>query len=81
MVLPGYQNKGIGKRLLQAIENEFKGRRFELYTGAKSEENLALYEKCGYVRFKTEQATLGLTFVYMEKTPDKNNDLLIASGR
>ena len=30
MVQPGYQNKGIGKRLLQAIENEFEGKRFEL---------------------------------------------------
>ena len=76
MVLPGYQNEGIGKHLLQAIESEFKGRRFELYTGARSEKNLALYEKCGYVRFKTEQATPGLTFVYMEKTSGRNNDLL-----
>ena len=73
IVLPDYQNRGIGKSLLRAIENEFEGKRFELYTGARSEKNLALYEKCGYVRFKTEQATPDLTFVYMEKTPAKNN--------
>ena len=67
MVLPGYQDRGIGKRLLQSIENEFHGKRFELYTGMKSEKNLALYEKCGYARFKTEDASPGLTLIYLEK--------------
>ena len=36
MVHPDFQNQSIGKRLLQAIESEFPGRRFELFTGAKS---------------------------------------------
>ena len=67
IVLPGFQNRGIGKRLLRAIENEFQGKRFELSTGAKSEKNLALYEKCGYTRFKTEEASPGLTLVYLDK--------------
>jgi GNAT superfamily N-acetyltransferase len=69
MVLPGYQGKGIGKRLMQAMEAEFRGKRFELYTGAKSAKNLALYEKWGYARFRTEEAAPGLTLVYMEKPP------------
>ena len=67
MVLPGYQNRGIGRMLLQSIENEFHVRRFELYTGAKSEKNLTLYEKCGYSRFKTEEAAPGLIMVFLEK--------------
>jgi ribosomal protein S18 acetylase RimI-like enzyme len=67
MVLPGYQDRGLGKRLLREIENEFLGKRFELYTGEKSEKNLALYERCGYRRFKTEEAAPGLTLVYLEK--------------
>ena len=67
MVLPDYQNKGIGKRLLQTIENEFPNRRYWLITGHKSEKNLNLYEKHGYSRFKTEEAAPGLTFVYLEK--------------
>jgi predicted N-acetyltransferase YhbS len=37
IVSPAHQNKGIGKQLLQAIENEFQGKRFELFTGSKSE--------------------------------------------
>jgi len=69
IVLPEYQNKGIGKRLLQAVEDEFRGRRYELFTGEKSEKNLRLYEKCGYTRFKREEVTPELTFIYLEKQP------------
>ena len=69
MVLPGYQNRGLGKRLLQSIEGEFPGGKFELYTGSKSEKNLAFYENNGYVRFKTAEAAPGLTLVYLEKLP------------
>jgi len=36
MVLPDYQNKGVGRRLLAAIEKEFQGKRFELITGSKN---------------------------------------------
>jgi hypothetical protein len=53
--------------MLQAVENEFHVKRFELFTGLKSVKNLALYEKCGYVRFKTEDASPGLTLAYLEK--------------
>jgi len=69
MTLPDYQNKGIGKELLQAIEQEFPGKRYWLMTGHKSEKNLRLYKKCGYVIFKTEAVTPELDFVYMEKLP------------
>ena len=67
MVLPDFQNRGIGKRLLQAIENKFSGKRYWLTTGDKSEKNLKLYEKYGYTRFKTEKIEPGLTFVHLEK--------------
>ena len=67
MVLPAYQNRGMGKRLLQAIESEFKGNRFELFTGEKSEKNLSLYAKSGYTQFKTEEAVSGLSLIYLEK--------------
>ncbi|MCL1879048.1 MAG: GNAT family N-acetyltransferase [Actinomycetia bacterium] len=67
MVLPGYQNKGLGRRLLQAIEGEFPGRRFELYTAAQSEKNLALYSKCGYTPFRAEKTASEPSFVHLEK--------------
>ena len=67
MVLPDYQNKGIGKRLLLEIEGKYNGKRYWLTTGNKSEKNLTLYEKLGYNRFKIEEVAPGLTFVYLEK--------------
>lgn len=67
MVLPDYQNQGIGKRLLQAIENEFYGKKYWLTTGGKSKKNLKFYEKNGYIPFKTQEITPGLTLVYLEK--------------
>jgi ribosomal protein S18 acetylase RimI-like enzyme len=67
MVLPGYQNRGIGKRLLKAIEDEFPNKRYWLITGHKSEKNLRLYEKHGYTRFKTEEAAPWLTLIHLEK--------------
>jgi len=38
MVMPEHQIQGLGKSLLSSIEAEFQGRRFELYTGFKSED-------------------------------------------
>ena len=67
IVLPAYQNRGLGKRLLRAIEQEFPGKRYELFTGAKSAKNLTLYEKSGYVRYKEEQKSPGLVLIYLEK--------------
>ena len=69
MVFPEYQNRGIGKSLMTAIEAAFPHKRYELFTGAKSEKNIALYEKRGYRRFKEKEEAPGLTFVYMEKFP------------
>lgn len=67
IVHPDYQNKGIGRKLMEAIEKCFKGVSYELFTGYLSEKNLAFYEKLGYKRFKTERVTDNLQLVYMEK--------------
>ncbi|WP_040950672.1 GNAT family N-acetyltransferase [Gorillibacterium massiliense] len=66
MVHPDHQNKGIGKMLMSAIEGSFPHSRYELFTGSKSESNIAFYEKLGYKTFK-EKAISGITFVYFEK--------------
>jgi ribosomal protein S18 acetylase RimI-like enzyme len=67
IVHPEHQNRGIGGRLLTEIQKRFEGARFELFTGHKSEKNLALYEKHGFHRFKTERASEKLMLVYLEK--------------
>jgi ribosomal protein S18 acetylase RimI-like enzyme len=76
IVLPEYQNKGIGKALMKAMENQFKNnvKRYELFTGARDPRNLYLYDQLGYKYFKTEKYNNVISYVYMEKAlyrPDK----------
>ena len=68
IVHPSFQNKGIGKTLLQAAENLFPDtQRFELFTGDKSEKNLYLYTKSGYKAFKQILVTPNITLIFLEK--------------
>jgi len=68
IVHPDFQNRGIGTRLMNEIESYFsKARRFELFTGYKSERNIYLYKKLGYQIFKREKVNKNLELVYMEK--------------
>ena len=63
-VHPDHQNRGIGTALMCALEGRFpNARRFELFTGHKSEGNIRLYQRLGYAVFKQE----GM-LVFMAKT-------------
>ena len=53
IVNPHYQNQGIGTMIMKSIEDSFKGnKRYELFTGHKSNRNLNLYNKIGNKEFK-----------------------------
>jgi ribosomal protein S18 acetylase RimI-like enzyme len=70
-VLPERQKQGIGTALLNAIEEFFPGcRRMELFTALKSEHNIRLYQKCGYVQFKRggQDCGVDIEVVFLEKT-------------
>ena len=67
MVNPNHQNKGIGKMLMNAIEGLFPKSRYELFTGSKSEKNIALYEKLGYKAFRERIINPDFSLVYLEK--------------
>jgi ribosomal protein S18 acetylase RimI-like enzyme len=72
IVIPEYQNRGLGTRLMYAIEEHFKlANRYELFTGDKSARNLHLYKKLGYHEFKRIRVNDQITMVYLEKF--KNN--------
>ncbi|RZS92296.1 GNAT family N-acetyltransferase [Aquimarina brevivitae] len=63
-----FRNKGLGKQLMNAIESEFiTAKRFELFTGHKSERNLYLYKKLGYKIFDKKKVNDKLTFIFLEK--------------
>jgi GNAT superfamily N-acetyltransferase len=70
IVHPGSQGGGIGTRLMRALERrrEFaQTRRFELFTGHRSEGNIRLYERLGYRRCREQAVSPAVTLVFMEK--------------
>ncbi|MDR2888274.1 MAG: GNAT family N-acetyltransferase [Lachnospiraceae bacterium] len=68
MVLPDLQGRGIGTGLLKAIEQVCPHKRYELFTSTKSERNIKLYERLGYVKFREQDAGNDLRFIYLCKT-------------
>ena len=67
MVHPDLQRMGLGSALLEAMEEEFPGKRYELFTSTRSVGNIRLYKRLGYRIFKEEQISDELCFVYLEK--------------
>lgn len=67
MVHPGWRRRGLGGRLLRAIEAQAPGRRYELFTSSLSLGNLRLYEGLGYVRFKESSPGANPGLIYLEK--------------
>jgi len=69
IVHPDYRRRGIGTALLNLIETCFPtARRFELFAGHKSQNNIRLYERAGYRAVRQEQVSQKVTLVFMEKT-------------
>ena len=67
IVQPGYQNKGLGKRLLNAAENLFPHSRCELNVAKRMNKNITLYTRCGFIPFKEVEDEFGRSFIFMEK--------------
>lgn len=68
-VLPEFQGRGIGRRLLEFAEDEARRQGYRdiyLYTHEKMTENQALYRKIGYVEYD-RRFEKGLSRVYMKK--------------
>lgn len=77
-VHPEFQRKGIGRKLLEGIQEHFpKAGGFELATGKFSVKNIRLYEKAGFRIYK-EKKMGDITLVFMKKSrtgifPDKTS--------
>ncbi len=68
MVHPYFRGRGIGRRLLQEIEQAFpQSRRFEAKTGQQSKRNHFQLGKLGYRQYKTEPFSPTITWVYFQK--------------
>ena len=77
IVHPDFQNKGIGKNLLEFIEKYFididSNIEFKLFTGYKSSKNIHLYKKSGYVEYKSEKISENLEFIHFKKICNNKN--------
>ncbi len=67
IVHPEHAGQGIGQQLLQTIEDKFKNHRLELFTEHRSEKNVYLYKKLGYLECRRKIISDELTLVYLEK--------------
>jgi ribosomal protein S18 acetylase RimI-like enzyme len=68
IVHPEYQNRGLGSRLMEAVEQARpEGTHCELFTGHRSIRNLYLYRKLGYRESRREPVSSELTMVFMRK--------------
>ncbi len=68
IVHPYFQRRGIGTQLMVAVEGEFPNvKRFELFTGIKSENNIRFYERLGYKTSGTKHLSSRVDLVFMEK--------------
>ncbi|GGZ87695.1 GNAT family N-acetyltransferase [Streptomyces subrutilus] len=70
-VHPRLQGHGLGARLLRAVEEALAGHdgtvRFRLHSGHRSESNLRLYRKAGYLAVGGRTASDGVQLVILEK--------------
>ena len=67
---PDFENLGIGKKIMEFIENEFSDAKiFSLETPHKSFKNHYFYEKLGYARTgKIEELSESLSLIYYQKS-------------
>lgn len=75
-VAPDLQGRGIGSALLRAVEAAHAGRadRYALFTGYRSEGNLRLYARLGYVETGRDADPAGITLVHLGKPAPRSAD-------
>lgn len=66
-VHPANQRQGVAMRLMAAVEELVPAAGYALYTGHRSEGNLRLYARLGYVEVRREVVSADLSFVHMLK--------------
>lgn len=67
-VHPDMQNQGIGTALMKEIEKKYHPKRYKLFVGSKSDNNIRLYQKLGYDIYQKDKYECGdIEIFYMEK--------------
>ena len=69
IVHPDNQRKGIGSALLKRVEASMPAvLRYELFTGSKSEANIRLYHRHGYLITRNRELSPTVSITFMEKS-------------
>ncbi|WP_323054059.1 glutamine-hydrolyzing GMP synthase [Helicobacter sp. MIT 21-1697] len=77
-----YRHKGIGSALIESLCATLPAKRYELFTSEKSLENLALYQKLGFVEYKREQLEdFPIKAVFLEKFATHSHKAICESER
>jgi len=72
VVHPTYQNLGIGRKLMRAVEAEFPSAGdYEVFTGHKSKRNIFFYKQLGYKPFKSAKVSDKRDRIYLQKPGKK----------
>lgn len=67
-VHPDMHNQGIGTALMKEIEKQYNPKRYELFVGSKSDNNIHLYQKLGYnIHHKNKYECGDIEIFYMDK--------------
>lgn len=72
-VAPDAQGSGVGRLLLEAMEDATECAEAELFTGSLSEANLRLYSECGYRVIERIDQGDGTAQVFMRKKLDQRD--------
>lgn len=68
IVHPAQQRRGIGRRLMTAIESRYpQARLYELFTGSLSQGNIHFYQELGYTISHTNVLSDKVTLVFLRK--------------
>jgi len=68
IIHPYFRGRGIGRRLLEEIENAFpEVKRYEAKTGHQSKRNLSRLSRHGYKVIRTETFTPNINWVFLQK--------------
>ena len=74
IVSPKFQNKGIGRKLMNEAEKIFPNvKKYELFTGEKSIKNIKLYESLGYKIIETVPDDKILNLIIVKMIKEINN--------
>ncbi|RAX57314.1 GMP synthase (glutamine-hydrolyzing) [Helicobacter monodelphidis] len=74
-VAPQYAGNGLAKAMIAELERCLPAKRYEIFTSAKSVENIKRYEKLGYKQYAKKLVENDIEMVFLEKFVSQNHTI------